>query len=239
MKLNALWSFQGEEWVRFRKEINKENRIAIHLLALAGLPLSVMNAAAQVATAGFGPALTCSLCMALYFLLYLLAARFLLSKDYPHATGLLYVLESPVLAMAVLLGTSLDPSHQAITVLLFMIALPVFIMDRPSRILLFSGGWVAAFLCMCVLYKDRSLWATDAVHVLEFYFTTVALVNVILRIRMESLRHLLREEYHLEHEPGTDCLNRYALASRAAAYVGLLSSLRCLIFRPRFPKGNI
>ena len=220
MKLTGLWNDQGEEWVRYKQEINKENRIAIHLLGLAGLPLSVLNAAAQLATSGVGPALTCSVAMVGYFLLFLLAERFLLPQDYPHATGLLYALESPVMVMALLLGTVLDPGRQAITVLLFLIALPVFIMDRPLRILVFSGVWVAAFLALCFSFKDRSMWATDAVHIFEFFFTTVALANVILRIRMESLRHLLHEEYHLEHERRTGCLNRYALTSRAAAYVG-------------------
>ena len=220
MKLNALRSYQGEEWVRYKKEINKENRIAIHLLALAGLPLSMMNEAAQLATSGVGPALTCSLFMTLYFLVFLLAEHFWLPNDYPRATGLLYALESPVMVMSLLLGTVLDPGQQAIMVLLFLIALPVFIMDRPIRLVLFSGVWVAAFLPLCFLFKDRSVWATDVVHIMEFYVTTVALVNVIMRVRMESLRHLLREEYHLEHEQRTGCLNRYALASRAAAYTG-------------------
>ena len=220
MKLNALRGFQGEEWIRYKQEINKENRIAIHLLALAGLPLSLLNAAAQLATSGVGPALICSLFMALYFLVFLLAEHFWLPQDYPHATGLLYALESPVMVMALLLGTALDPGRQAITVLLFMIALPVFIMDRPLRLILFSSVWVAAFLPLCFLFKDRSVWATDVVHIMEFYVTTMALVNVIMRVRIESLRHLLREEYHLEHEQRTGCLNRYALASRAAAYAG-------------------
>ena len=220
MKLNALRSYQGEEWVRYKKEINKENRIAIHLLALAGLPLSMMNAAAQLATSGVGPALTCSLFMTLYFLVFLLAEHFWLPNDYPRATGLLYALESPVMVMSLLLGTVLDPGQQAIMVLLFLIALPVFIMDRPIRLVLFSGVWVAAFLPLCFLFKDRSVWATDVVHIMEFYVTTMALVNVIMRVRIESLRHLLREEYHLEHEQRTGCLNRYALASRAAAYTG-------------------
>ncbi len=184
------------------------------------MPLSLINVSAQLASAGMGPALIGGLCLALYFLLFLLGDRFLLRPDYPHATGLLYVLESPVMLMAVLLGTALDPVHQAVTVLLFIIALPAFIMDQPGRILLFFGGWVAVFLVMCFAFKDPSLWASDTMHIVEFYFTTIALVNVMLRVRMESMRHLLREEYHLEHEPRTDCLNRYALASRAEAYAG-------------------
>lgn len=213
-------SSRGEEWIRYKEEINKENRIAIHLLGLAGFPLSVMNAVAQYATSGFGPALVCSLFMVMYFLLFLVAENFLLPLDYPRATRLLYILETPVMVMAILLGTVLDPSRQAITVLLFLVALPVFIMDKPGRLTLFSGAWVAVFLALCFLFKDRSLWGTDTVHIFEFYFTTVALVNVILRIRMESLRHLMQGEYHLAHEQRTGCLNRYALASRATAYVG-------------------
>lgn len=220
MKLSTLTSIRGEEWNRYKDEINKENRIAIHLLGIAGLPLSLMNAAAQYATSGFGMALVCSLFMSMYFLLFMLAENFLLPLDYPLSTRLLYILESPVMVMAILLGTVLDPGRQAITVLLFLVALPVFIMDRPGRLTLFSGGWVALFLALCVIFKDQSLWATDAVHILEFYFTTVALVNVILRIRMESLRHLMEGEYHLAHEQRTGCLNRYALASRAGAYAG-------------------
>ena len=220
MKLNVFKRLQGEEWDRYKEEINKENRIAIHLLGMAGLPLTLVSAAAQCVTAGFNLALVCSLFMAAYFLLLMLTENFLLPVDYSRSTGLLYFLEAPAMLMSVLLGTVLDPKRQAITVLLFMVALPVFIMDKPIRMALISAVWVALFLTVSFFCKERSIWIMDAMHVFEFYITIVALMGVLLRIRMEVLKHSMKEKYRLEHEPNTDCQNRYALNARLEDYVG-------------------
>lgn len=220
MKLNVFKRLQGEEWDRYKEEINKENRIAIHLLGMAGLPLTLVSAAAQCVTAGFNLALVCSLFMAAYFLLLMLTENFLLPVDYSRSTGLLYLLEAPAMLMSVLLGTVLDPKRQAITVLLFMVALPVFIMDKPIRLAMISAVWVALFLIVSFFCKERSIWIMDAMHVFEFFITIVALMGVLLRIRMEVLKHSMKEKYRLEHEPNTDCQNRYALNARMEGYVG-------------------
>lgn len=220
MKLNVLKRLQGEEWIRYEEEINKENRLAIHLLGLAGLPLTLVSAVGQCVTAGFNLALVCSLFMAAYFLLLMLTENLLLPVDYAHSTRLLYILEAPAMLMSILLGTVLNPNYQAITVLLFMVVLPVFIMDRPIRLALISAVWVALFLTVSFFCKDYSIWIWDLMHVLEFYLTVVALMGVLLQIRMKALQHSMKEKYRLEHEPNTDCRNRYALTGRIEGYVG-------------------
>ncbi len=214
------WNSRGEERIRYREEINKENRTAVRLFALYGLPLSAMIAVTQWAVTGRGPSLTCGLIMILYFAVLAIAERWLLPQHFRHATALLYLSEAPVMLMAVLMGTVLDPTRQATTVLLFLVALPAFIMDRPRNLLLFTGGWVIVFLLLCFSVKEKDIRTWDVVHIGEFYFASVAVINVILRVRMGSLRHLLQEEYSLEHERGTNCLNRSALVNRLPSFVG-------------------
>lgn len=219
MIFNLPWQSQGDELDRYKEEINKENRIAIRMLAFYGVPLSAVITISHLIFLGMGAAVWFSIFMMMYYAAFLLFEHFLLPEDYPYSTTLLYLMETPVMLMAVLLGTVLDPHRAAVTVLLFLIALPAFIMDRPDRLLIFTGLWAVLFLVMCFICKDPSVRILDALHIFEFFVTSVALVNVILRVRLESLRHLIQGEYHLEHERQTDCLNRYALASRAISYV--------------------
>lgn len=210
----------GEELQRFHAEVNKENRIAIRLFAIAGLFLSLMVLFTQLVVLQGAMPLRYSAIMTVYFLLLLAYEHFSLPEDYPNATGLLYLLEAPVMILAILLGTVWDPTHQASTILLFLMTLPVFVLDRPSRSLAILATWAAAFIALCVTVKLPELRRIDIAHTLEFFVAAVALTNVMFRVRLESLQHLYKAEYQLEHDHQTGCLNRYALAKNAKSFIG-------------------
>ena len=199
--------------------IDKENRMAIHLLAVASLPLSLVNTIAQLIVTGVSLCLLQSLWLLLYSIWMLFLDRFILPEEYPHSKALLYFLESPLMVLAILLGTFWDPTHQAMTVLLYLMALPVFILDRMDRLLIFYGGWTALFLVMNAFAKEPGLQYVDGVHVLEFFIAAVLVTNVVMRIRLSSLGHLSEAEYRIEHNSLSGSLNRNALRKRRELYL--------------------
>ena len=199
--------------------INQENRLAIRLLANAGLPLSAANVLAQ--TILNNRALSLKSCwLFLYFALLTLFERKIMPQNCKRATVLLYFLTAPVMIISILMGTVWDPNHQALTFLLFLLSMPVFILDRPARVLGVITFWTAVFLALCMLVKDPATHRGDFFHVLEFLLAAITVTGVVLRVRMEALTSLERTRYHLEHDELTGARNRRALGRRLERYLG-------------------
>lgn len=219
--MREFWNFlTANEFSLWRDEINQENRLAIHMLATAGLPLSVANIFAQTFFSRRELFSMRTVWLLAYFLALFLFERFAMPKNCRRSTRLIYVLEAPPLVVSILLGTVWDPAHQALTFLLFLTVMPVFIFDRPLRLLSISVGWSVAFLSLSFAVKDFAVWRGDFFHVIEFQFASMAVTLVVLRVRLESLRNFKNTRYHLEHDTMTGLPNRHALSNRAESYWG-------------------
>ncbi len=217
------WSFRSIDTAkllsRFGEEQEYENRLAIHLIAVMGLPLSVVNFTAQYIIVGDTMPLAENLLMFGYFLLLNVVDRWLLPAKPRRATLLLYLLEAPPIILAILLGTVWDPTHQATTILIFLMAFPVFILDRPWRVMAMLAFWTVLFLPVCAWVKSPELFLIDAVHVAEFFIAALAIVFLVLRVRMQFLSNLYETRYQLHHDLQTDCLSRYALKKQTEQYL--------------------
>lgn len=210
----------AEEFLRAREEINQENRLAARLFCRTGLPLSIANIFAQGVVIGTKEMSFHNLWMPLYFLLLFLLEKKLFDQRNTHSTLLLYLIQTPAMLMSLLLGTIWDPSHQAVTFLMFLLMMPVFILDRPLRLLGVFSGWMLLFVGLCVQVKTPDIFQVDIFHAIEFYLASVAVIYVVLRIRLESLKNTERVRYHLEHDTLTGTLNRNALLNHRERYLG-------------------
>ena len=209
-----------EDLAEFQNEINEENRIALSMLAYSGILLGIVNLVTQaVVRRSILPPMY-SFIMPGFFLLLILADRFLIPQDYSHSTIILYITEALVLGISVALGTVFDPSHQATTILLLLLFLPAFIMDKPLRSTAMLGFWCVVFLVSCWKVKPSYLFRTDAVHILEFYLASIILTQVIMRLRFISLHKEKEARYALEHDSQTGIYSRNALTKYAPKYFG-------------------
>ena len=202
-----------------QEEVRKENRLAIRMLAAAGLPLSVANILAQTIMNNRDLSLK-SCWLFLYFVVLFLFERKFLPRRCRKATLMLYAIEAPVMIVAILMGTVWDPGHQALTFLLFLMAMPVFVLDHPVRLLSVTMGWAMVFLLLVWTVKDPSTHRGDFFHALEFFLAAATVTIVVLRVRLESLHNLERTRYHLEHDELTCMRNRRCLLSRLDRYLG-------------------
>ncbi len=203
-----------------REEMCRENRLAIRYFALAGIPVAVANAGAQSIVQGVPVLGTKNLLLFGYFLLLLLADRFVIPKRFRHSTTLLYLLQAPVMVISILLGTVWDPTHQAITFPMFMSVIPIFILDYPIRVAGISLGWSIIFCIVATFTKDPAILHPDYIHVAEFYFVSLAVMIIVLKLRLDVVHNLDRANYHLEHDVLTNTRNRLSLETHADIYVG-------------------
>ena len=218
MKDQLLSFLRAPEFEDCRVQINSENRLAIRLLAALGLPLSIINVIVQLLVTGPGM-LPRTGWLTLYCVLLLVLERFILSEDATHTTLRLYLLQAPAILIVILLGSVWDPTHQGTTFLLFLMAMPVFVFDRPVRLTAVYALWSVVFLSLSHLFKSQDLFITDAVHVLEFYFTSMVVTYVVIWTRLRVLRNLNKTQFLLNHDRQTGLLSNYNLASRPDRYL--------------------
>ena len=192
----------------------QENRRGIHMLAVASLPLNLMIVIAQAVVTGVSASFFRSLWLVGYSLWMVVLDQYIVPEDYPASRGLLYFLFTPMIVLSILLGTLWDPMRQANTFLLYLLALPVFIFDRPERLWAVETIWTLCFLAIDSLAKSPALQWVDGIHVMEFFVAALLITSVSIRIRSASLRNLQEVRYRFEHSSRTGCLNQHALQNR-------------------------
>lgn len=218
MVKEAVEFLQGKGYDISPEEIHRQNRLAIRYFAIAGLPVAIANVFAQVVVRGPAAFDLKSVLLLCYFLLLLVLERFFLPPRYERSTLLVYLIEAPVMVISILLGTIWDPTHQAITFPMFMAVIPIFIFDAPVRVAGVSLGWNAIFLALVSATKDPAIVANDYVHAAEFYFVSLAVTIIVLRLRAEVVYNLDRANYHLHHDVLTNTRNRLSLEAHAPDY---------------------
>ena len=202
------------------REITRQNRLAIHYLACGGIPVSLANVLAQSIIQGV-PMLTLqSLWLIGYYLLLFFLDQFVIPRSYARSTSLVYLLEAPIMLVSILLGSVWDPTHQAITFLMFLLALPAFILDKPIRLMAIMLGWTLLFVGFSFAVKDTSIFMSDLVHAIEFLLLSILVSYMVLKLRFEVMYGLERAKYHLEHDVLTDLQNRLCLEVHSNKYVG-------------------
>ena len=212
--------FRAEEFDRCRKEINDSNRLALHNLAIAGIPLSLSNILAQTIFKGL-PNLSLQSCwLLIYFVILFIADRWIIPEDSKNATALIYLAGVPVMVVSILLGTVWDPNHQALTFLLFLLAMPVFVFDHPLRVTGLIFGWSAVFMVLCLFIKNPSTHRGDFFHLLEFGLAALAVSYVMISVRLDALRNLEKTRYLLDHDQLTGLQNNFSLERNASKLLG-------------------
>ena len=219
MKMRGLKGLFGDDLMTLRDEIARQNRMAIRYFAAAGIPVSIASIAAQAFSQGYLQLMQNGCWMLVYFLLLALASAYVIPENCRHSTLLVYVLQAPVMIIAILLGTVWDPNHQALTYLMFMVVMPVFVLDRPTRVIGVMTGWNLVFLFLCMTVKDPSTRRGDFLHVLEFFLSSITVTLVVLKLRFDVLRGHERARYHMEHDVLTGARNRQSLEARIDGYL--------------------
>jgi diguanylate cyclase (GGDEF)-like protein len=219
MQTNSLNYLMGYDFKANLDDINRENRMAIRYLAIAGIPVSLAVIAAQTAVRGVPALSDKSFLMLGYFALLLLADRLIIPLRCRHTIPLIYLLQAPVLIVAILLGTVWDPTHQALTFLMLMMVMPALILDRPIRVIAVTLFWYALFLVLCYTIKDPGTRRGDTMHAVEFLCSSGLVNYVVHKVRFRELHALQETRYRLTHDDLTGLRSLDDLRARSDAYV--------------------
>lgn len=228
MKHN-LFQQSEEIYHRYHEEIAQRNRTALNGLLMAGIPLSIFNFLAQSsisARLAFGP----SMWLILYFCFIHIINKYYLKRNFIRisATQVLYLVEVPIMITVILMGTFLDPTHQALTFFIFLMAMPMFILDRPRRLLGIMAGWTVLFLFCSFVSKEWKVFRADVIHTAEFYTASVTVTVIVLLDRLNGVANYMKQYERTRRDVLTGLLNQEALEEDRASMLGRLLTLTVL-----------
>lgn len=134
-------------------------------------------------------------------LVLIFAWRFLPKKP-DYTTTITYISIFAIFAYAIILGTFNSPTITSTTFCVFLIAIPMIIIDRPWRLITFNAVQVVIF-CLCSNYvKDWSVASVDILNAVSFYFLGAVLNTYMIKTKAKELT--LRR--YIEHDRDTDPL---------------------------------
>ncbi len=222
--MQSIWQIlKADELVRYRDEVNRENRLAVRLLATVGIPLGLASIVIQVLMKPDSNAFLFFMQTGwalMFYVVLLVAERRFIPADYPYATALLYVVQSPAIICAILLGSIWDSNQQAIVFFIFFMAMPMLILDRPLRVMGVSTAWILIFLLVCYFSKPADIFSRDLLHAFEFYVVAIAVANMVIRIRIVTLERTVQLKFSMTHDELTGMQNRRALEEHTSGYLG-------------------
>ncbi len=141
-------------------------------------------------------------CLFICELLVLLFAWKFLKKKPDLITPITYLSIFAIFAYAIILGTFNSPTITSTTFCVFLIAIPMIIMDRPWRLITFNAVQVVIF-CICSYFiKDWSVASVDILNAISFYFLGAVLNTYMIKTKAKELT--LRR--YIEHDRDTDPL---------------------------------
>ncbi len=192
---------------RVKSLINQRNLYSTKLFLLFGLLTAVITTTMQIST-DLAKNSDYTICLAIYFLLILRIHFDYFKNRIEHATLALYIIITPVLASSIVLSTYYDPKNLAFTFMIYLIALPLFILDHPLRLIGYTTFWTVVFIICDFTMKNYDLFLYDMLHLTECYLISVAITLFILSARISNLLHSAEVQSSSEHDALTGIYNR-------------------------------
>lgn len=124
-----------------------------------------------------------------FYCLAVFGATFIIKKFMRYITPLLYILLTPLMLIGILMGTFFDPTQPSITIMVFLCVIPLFVLDRPWRVLLYITCVATMYTICCYIAKSNAVYVADMIDLVLFYFLGMGINCVILKDRMSNVEY--------------------------------------------------
>lgn len=147
-----------------------------------------------------------------------------------NATLAIYITQAPAWVMGILLGSVLDPHNQAVTFYLFVMALPLFVLDQPRRVVGVTVFWMFIYVVTALAVKPMDVFMQDMSYLAMFGMGSLATTILLLLERLDAVHECVMSEKRARTDDSTGLKNRYALDRDCRGYVGrqVMIGLACI-----------
>ena len=202
----------------YKDEILKRNDRLLTYLVWFGIAVSGAGAIARVFLQNMWLAAPFALGFAAFVVLMLLRQRLIEALN-GNATLLIYIVQVPLWIMGILLGSVLDPDNPTVTFFLFVVVLPLFVVDRPRNVVVYSIFWVLAYVAVAFAVKPFAVFAKDLSYLAIFAAASLITTTLLLNERIDSVKLFVESERNARTDRITGLKNHYALSREEDRYV--------------------
>lgn len=198
----------GDKYDEYREEVLRRNYSNLRYLTIIG---TVVILLINLVGAVFNKILTFNtafLILAVYFILITILVNSFKNIVRKHTTLIFYLMMTPVMIMGILLGTFLDPKEPSITIMIFMCVLPVFILDKPLRVVSYILSVAVVYSVCCYISKDFELFREDMIDVFIYGIMAIGVNLFTLNDRIGCVENSIKYREKSELDLLTGVYNR-------------------------------
>lgn len=192
---------------RYEDYINKYQLISLELFSVFGIIITFFNVLLQL-TFGKLPSFYQSLILFLYCLLMFFVYNGYSKTHVKDVRKITSLFAMPILIFSIIMGTILDQNNPAFSFSIAIIGIPLFIFDKPKKILKYISSLLILFLVCSYFSKSRNLFLIDFIHFVIFGTFSIIGTLYVLYLRTISLKNEIKANYRAEHDDLTNCYNR-------------------------------
>lgn len=201
--------FRGVVVEQYPEEIakrNSENLKTFSLLCIAILSFSLVFGWVM---RGIFQSTTEILIMWIYFLIMYIVTKFVAIPQ-NYALVVFYLWMVPIMGVGIIMGTFGDPTKISVTIMVFLCLVPVFILDKPWRIILFILITSIAYAICCYFAKAEKVFATDMVDLVLVTALAISANCFILRDQLNDVVNNMKLRLMAETDALTELHSRGA-----------------------------
>jgi len=198
----------GERIDRCAAEIDSRNRRNLVVFSNGALLVSFIVFLASLIWPYYRALLLSHGILSLYSAFLFFCSRYIQQRRLRYIRLFMYLAFAPIMTAGVLLGSFFDPSRAAVSIVIFLCILPLFIIDKPWRIIAYQLFFAAAFVVCSFLSKTPEIFREDVFY-LPIYLALGIGANIFTMYdKIESAENCVRSRRESEHDPLTELYNR-------------------------------
>ena len=208
------WRIPEHFFRDYRDEINEKNRIQLQKISVIGGIMMVLLFVLSLVIPVLRSTMFCYV-----FGMSLAVVSLFLQKRLKNILVLFYVFLTGCFAFAVGLCMFAYPAHSTAAFCVFLVAIPTFLVDRPSRVFTFLFT-VTAMYVLCVFYRISPESAPPyLVDGLSFFTFGFMVYRYNLHFQIKSLESHEEMKRKVEVDALTDLFTRGALEHSIETYI--------------------
>ncbi len=135
------------------------------------------------------------------FLLILILSNTFLKTHHHMILPIFYIIISVLDLIAIYMGTYLGTTTNATTFLLFLLLIPLFILDYPWRISVVNGIFAIIFIVIdCYVKNSGDILSLDVSNVIIVYFVGIAFIQITVKRNLQIFEKKRSEEAEINEK---------------------------------------
>lgn len=166
-------NFFVENYYEYYEDISMRNLKALRLISAFGILISIPLTLISLIIEEFMRTTGAYIVIIFASVVLNILARTFLKSHKTVIPFVFYTFYSIIMSAAIYLGVLGQPDMNAVTFIVFLVLLPLFMIDIPSRICLFMGIFCLIFCIMAKMYKAPQAASYDIINTIIFFLLSI------------------------------------------------------------------